>query len=442
MTLVQTLRDRKQQIMTHPLIGRLWTHIYLRKVLTLTAGTTAAQLIGIMAAPILTRIYSPEAFGIYGVFMGVISIGSVFATWRYERGLVVSGSRSEQHGLIALIVLLILLAIVISYLTGIMLPALLSPGSPMYIVFSNWSSLLAVGLGLTGLLLTLRFLALKLKAYRTISIAQVEDVTGTAAFQIGLGLLTGGAIIGLPLGSMMGTGLASIYLIWINRKNKWLDFKQFAPSLPRVFAAAKRNSIYPKYMTWSSLCNSAAPQAPIILLGFLFAPAALGQFVLAQRIVKMPFTFISQSMSQTNLQEGSETPPKEMKRIYLRRLRYFAMVGIAPFGTLLLLAPWLYSLVFGAEWRDAGILTQLLVPGLYIQFVFTPFTPFFTVLREQKVYLWWAVLRLALVSVGVLTGAMIGEVREAAIGYSIAIAFSFFLQHLLLLYILRQSSYQ
>ena len=73
-----------------------------------------------------------------------------------------------------------------------------------------------------------------------------------------------------------------------------------------------------------------------------------------------------------------------------------------------------------------------------IQFVFTSFTPFFTVLGEQRVYLGWAVARLTAVSAGVLAGAAIGQVRGAATGYSLAIAASFLFQHLLLMWLLKK----
>lgn len=113
------------------------------------------------------------------------------------------------------------------------------------------------------------------------------------------------------------------------------------------------------------------------------------------------------------------------------------VVGAFPFGALFLTAPWLFACFFGEPWREAGILTQLLLPGLYIQAVFTPFTSLFNVLREERVHLCWAVGRLLAVIIGVLGGAKLAEVRGAAIGYSIAIGLSFVLQHSLLIWLLR-----
>ena len=47
---------------------------FSRNVLTLMTGTTIAQAIPIAISPILTRIYSPEDFGLLALFLAVFSI--------------------------------------------------------------------------------------------------------------------------------------------------------------------------------------------------------------------------------------------------------------------------------------------------------------------------------------------------------------------------------
>ena len=101
------------------------------------------------------------------------------------------------------------------------------------------------------------------------------------------------------------------------------------------------------------------------------------------------------------------------------------------------LAPWAFSIAFGAGWREAGVVTRLLAPGLFLQWVYTPFTPLFVVLRKQAYHLIWAVVRIALVAGGVYWGLRTAGVRGGAVGFSAAIGISFFLQHALLLYLLR-----
>lgn len=47
---------------------------FTRNVLTLMTGTTIAQAIPVAISPILTRIYTPQDFGIFALF---VSIGDI-----------------------------------------------------------------------------------------------------------------------------------------------------------------------------------------------------------------------------------------------------------------------------------------------------------------------------------------------------------------------------
>ncbi len=61
---------------------------FSRNVLTLITGTSIAQAIPIAISPILTRLYTPEDFGVLALYIAIFSIISVIATLRYEFGVV------------------------------------------------------------------------------------------------------------------------------------------------------------------------------------------------------------------------------------------------------------------------------------------------------------------------------------------------------------------
>ena len=62
---------------------------FIKNIILLVSGTLLAQSVSIISSPILTRIYSPEAFGELGVFTSITSIFSVFMCLRYELALVI-----------------------------------------------------------------------------------------------------------------------------------------------------------------------------------------------------------------------------------------------------------------------------------------------------------------------------------------------------------------
>ena len=68
---------------------------FSRNVLTLMTGTSIAQAIPIAISPILTRIYTPDDFGIFALYMSIASIIAVIATGRYELAMMLPKKDSD-----------------------------------------------------------------------------------------------------------------------------------------------------------------------------------------------------------------------------------------------------------------------------------------------------------------------------------------------------------
>ncbi len=50
---------------------------FVRNVFVLMTGTTIAMVIPLVASPALTRLYSPRDYGVFAVFVSIISIIAV-----------------------------------------------------------------------------------------------------------------------------------------------------------------------------------------------------------------------------------------------------------------------------------------------------------------------------------------------------------------------------
>lgn len=55
---------------------------------TLMSGTVIAQLIGILASPLLSRLYTPSNFGLWGTFLSIVAVITVIASLKYELGII------------------------------------------------------------------------------------------------------------------------------------------------------------------------------------------------------------------------------------------------------------------------------------------------------------------------------------------------------------------
>lgn len=66
-----------------------------KNVLTLATGVSIGQAIPLLISPILTRIYSPEDFGILALFLSIATLISVISSGRYEQAIMLPDTDEE-----------------------------------------------------------------------------------------------------------------------------------------------------------------------------------------------------------------------------------------------------------------------------------------------------------------------------------------------------------
>ena len=90
-------------------------------MLKLVTGTTFAQILVIVASPVLTRLFSPEAFGLLAIFTSITKVLGVVSCLRYQFAIMLPDEERDAVNLLALCTALV---------TGISLLSL-----PFFIVF-------------------------------------------------------------------------------------------------------------------------------------------------------------------------------------------------------------------------------------------------------------------------------------------------------------------
>lgn len=94
---------------------------FTKNIVTLMTGTAIAQAIPIAISPILTRIYSPEDFGVFALFVAIISILGNIANAKYELAIMLPKKDEDAINIFALgflitcIISIIMLIFVITF---------------------------------------------------------------------------------------------------------------------------------------------------------------------------------------------------------------------------------------------------------------------------------------------------------------------------------------
>lgn len=350
---------------------------FARSVSVLVSGTAAGQVILVLIAPILTRLYAPEDFGLLAFFAALAALVGVVASLRYQ--LAIPLPESDRDG--AHILALCLCAVVGTTLITILLVLLFGEvtaaalGEPS---LTRYLWLLPVAVVLTGTYQALEKWAVRKRAFGDIAQSKIIQSGAAAGTQLGLFVL---GPLGLILGQVIGHGAGSGRLASLVRRNKPLH----CVTLGGMTAVAIRYSRFPIYSTWNGLLNTASLQMVPVVLVALFGAATAGLYALTLRILTLPANLIGNAVGSVFLsrapsahREGKLTDLVE--NIHQR----LAFVGVPAMVLLLFAGPELFGWVFGDQWTKAGVYAQWMAPWIYLQFQWSPLSTLASVLELQR----------------------------------------------------------
>lgn len=177
---------------------------FAQRVLLLFGGSAIAQLIGLLIAPLLTRLYSPADFGILGLYISVVAIVSTTAMLRYEAA--VPGCRSDEEAANVLAT-----AMVLGAVTSLLMAALVRPARMLLPLRPELSGLvpylvwIPVGALVAAEYQAASFWAIRRQRYSLISRTRVWQALSSSTVQLSTPLFGLGPV-GLLLGQIFGQG--------------------------------------------------------------------------------------------------------------------------------------------------------------------------------------------------------------------------------------------
>ena len=393
-----------------------------RQVMTLVTGTGLAQLIPLAVSPLLTRLYTPQDFGVFALYASLLAVLAVLGSARYELALMLPKDDTDALALVALA-----MAIVLATSAAVLAAVLLfQAGLARWLdspALGPWLFLVPVSMLLTGLVNTLTVWANRTSRYRQISISRVLQSASAAAVAVALGwgLSRGSqAGVGLVLGAVAGQALAAASLAWPFWR-RWGARLQGVGWQP-MRAQALRFREFPAINMPHALLDALQGSAVVALIAALFGPTLLGFHALAQRVVRTPMATLGSAVAQVfqkraadALHAGGDT--RRLVDAVLRRLVAVA-VAVLP---LLWFAPELFAFVFGAAWREAGVYAQILTPWLLLNFMLSPLSQLPLLLgRQARALAYGVAYQLAMVAPLAVAWLMTLSLRQALLLQSVA----------------------
>ncbi|MGI6551854.1 MAG: lipopolysaccharide biosynthesis protein [Bacillota bacterium] len=403
-------------------------------VLTLMTGTAFAQALLILVSPILTRLYSPDDFGVFALYLSILGIISVVACWRYQLAIVLPEKEAEAANLLAISILIAFLTAFLSFLAAAFFrhPAARLLGAPH---LAPWLWFLPFSLLAGGLFQAFNYWSTRRKQFKRLAARQMTQGAVTAAAQLGLGgfsnLASGGLIGGHLLGQLTATLRLSLQ-IWRDEGKQILSHIK----LPEIKRLLFRYKDFPLYDSWSSLLNTGSTMLPALLLGYYFNPAVVGFYALGHRVLALPMSILGGAAAQAFFPRAAEAKRAgELDEVTLAMFRQLLQMGSVPILLAAMLAPELFALIFGPRWLEAGVYAQWMCLWLVFQFASSPISSVINVLERQRLSLLFNLIMfggrvLALVMGGLRQNPLLAVQLLGLVGAFMYLGYSVLILHL------------
>ncbi len=359
---------------------------FIKNIATIAMGTTLAQGITIVISPALTRLFSPDDFGVQSVFLSISMILTILFTLQYEMAIVLPKSEEKASVLkiacIKISFIFLIAALVVSCLLALFGMISFSGKSASFVVVA----LSVVNAWLIAIERIANYSAIREKRFRIVSFAVTAGSISASFFYLMSGIIWG-TFIFLLIGAIINHFINILFQLHGHKINlrpqqlkglfKWSTIET---------NVLKEYADFPKYRMLQNFINSTSQNIPSIILAAFFSPSVAGFYSLGRRIINLPVILVSDAIRKVYYQHSAEMKNNGEPLFWtsLKITILLAIVGILPYGIIILFGGQLFSIVFGAQWKVAGIYAAWLSLWSFAGFINVPAVSLIPVLNLQK----------------------------------------------------------
>lgn len=361
---------------------KLIKNTYLKSIGIILTGGAAAQLIALLSLPILSRLYTPENFGLYASYIALISILTIIATLRFDFAIQIAKSNKEIDILKTIIIIstfivacIIFSALFINNLKSIgYFNNLLSNVSKSLIILTLFSTTI-ITFSISESIWHKRFIEIsKVRVFQSLLLSILCFVF---SFYDELGLIYSYIIANV---------IAASYFV----VKKRFVFIKYRARLKLIFG---KYSKFPKYSVPSDIFNSFSNIAMPLIITFAFSPKIAGLYFMAEKIVKSPLGVLYQSISSVYTEKaGKLYNNKEIKDLisltnYTQTKISLVLAPLLVIASII--APYLFETLFGEDWVTAGELVKYFSIFVFFNGLYSPISQIGNILGLQRYLLYF-----------------------------------------------------
>ena len=392
---------------------------FYRNIAGLFSGIFAARLVPALFALIIARLYAPEYFGDFVLFLTIASFLSILATGGYERALLLASEETDKRNifsfamkvnltvnLVVMMSILILLWVIGDWQTGKIINLFLIPAYSYFF----------------GSVQLIRNLLISNKSFKKLSVlefsrALLGGVAQTAFFTW--------PETGLFLGITLSQAFIYFYYALKLPTVSGITFSRFRKDEVRL---AKRYVNFPKFSVPSEMFNFLSSQLPVFMIKPFFGDVMLGLYSFSHRYLSIPVQLTSISIGSVYVQKAQslKDDPSALSALTADLFRKQFRLALIPFTVLTLWGEEIFTLLFGIEWAFSGWLAQIMAPWLFAVYIGSPLATILVVREKQRISMIYNITLLAARALALLAGGLWLKDISITIGLFSATGFLFF----------------
>jgi len=380
-----------------------------------------AQGLLVLASPILTRLYGPAAFGVFALFSSLTGIIDAVICLRYELAIMLPENDADGANLLAgsfgIATLISSLTIPAIWLGGPALARWLN--APQIVPYLWWIPLVLFFGGIGAGHPALNAWASRTRNFKEISITRVVGTIAVVGTQLSIGLSGFSSAGGLIEGTLVGSILSPILLGWrIWRQDHRIFIEGI--SWKGIWENLQLYRKFPFYNTFATLLNTISWQVPSFLLAAFFSTTVVGYYALGNQLLRVPMDLIGYSVGQAFFSHAATarndgTLPAFVVNTFRRLVEY----SFFPILILMVIGRELFVIVFGSQWAEAGVYTQILSVWMCFWFISSPLSGLFSILEKNEYSFGINIVVLVSRIAAIWLGAFLGSARLAIALFSL-----------------------
>ena len=353
---------------------------YKQNVLSMLLGRILAQGLPIVLMPLFTRIYSPVEFGIFGVYMTIVSIVSMISTGRYNLAIILPRKKSKVLGLF---LLSSILSIAISFIFLIFM--YFNQGNIFVLLnaeeLSSYVIIIFLNILFVGLYESVFYYGLRYKKYKILS----KNIILQSIIITLVRLLWG-----YYLDTSSGLMIAYLFAYTISYVGLLLQLDLLKENLFKreesILKLMKRYNKFPKFSLLADTLSVGANLSPNLFLNKIFGSINAGFYSMADKVLGSPVWFAMSSVGDVFKQEAAEQYREKgtCYNIFIQTVKGLFIFAFLPFLFLFIFSPTIIPIVLGSDWDSVGEYIRIFSIMYFLRFVVGPVSYIVYIVDRQR----------------------------------------------------------